>query len=70
MCQVSGVMDFYKSRNKSHRFVVLAPTGTTAALLHGSTYPSFLAVPIDGQTDFRNETTNNAPVKTRLDGAE
>src|SRR3984885_12624838 len=57
-------MEFFKSRNESHRFVVLAPTGTAAALLHGSTYHSFLGVPIDGQTAFRNETTNNAQVKT------
>ena len=63
-------MDFYKSRNESHRFVVLAPTGTAAALLHGSTYHSFLGVPIDGQTAFKNETTNNAQVKTRPDGLE
>jgi hypothetical protein len=48
----------------------LAPTGTAAALLLGSTYHSFLGVPIDGQTAFNNETTNNAPVKTRLDGVE
>ena len=51
-------------------FVVLAPTGTAAALLHGSTYHSFFGVPIDGQTAFRNVTTNNAQVKTRLDGVE
>src|ERR1700683_578827 len=65
---IKALMDFYKSRNKSHRFAVLAPTGTAAALLLGSTYHSFLGVPIDGQTAFRNETTNNAQVKTRLDG--
>jgi len=67
---IKALMDFYKSRNESHRFVVLAPTGTAAALLHGSTYHSFLGVPIDGQTAFRNETTNNAQVKARLDGVE
>src|ERR1700728_1611209 len=67
---IKALMEFYKSRNESHRFVVLAPTGTAAALLHGSTYHSFLGVPIDGQTAFRNETTNNAQVKTRLDGVE
>src|SRR5882762_9733386 len=55
---------------ESHRFVVLAPTGTAAALLHGSTYHSFLGVPIDGQTALRNETTNNAQVRARLDGVE
>src|ERR1700723_3482107 len=67
---IKALMEFFKSRNESHRFVVLAPTGTAAALLHGSTYHSFLGVPIDGQTAFRNETTNNAQVKTRLDGVE
>src|ERR1700677_1883412 len=45
---IKALMDFFKSRNESHRFVVLAPTGTAAALLHGSTYHSFLGVPIDG----------------------
>ena len=39
---------FFKSRNKSHRFEILAPTGTVAALLHGSTYHSFLG-PLETQ---------------------
>ena len=63
-------MDFFKSRNEFHRFVVLAPTGTAAALLNGSTSHSFLGVPIDGQTALRNEITNIAQVKTRLDTVE
>src|SRR5882762_1270740 len=67
---IKALMDFFKSRNESHRFVVLAPTGTAAALLHGSTYHSFLGVPIDGQPALRNETTNNSLVKARLDGVE
>jgi hypothetical protein len=67
---IKALMDFFKSRNESHRFVVLAPTGIAAALLHGSTYHSFLGVPIDGQTALRNETTINAQVKARLDGVE
>ena len=67
---IKALMDFFKSRNESHRFVVLAPTGTAAALLHGSTYHSFLGVPIDGQTALRNENTNNAQVRARLDGVE
>jgi hypothetical protein len=67
---IKALMDFFKSRNESHRFIVLAPTGTAAALLHGSTYHSFLGVPIDGQTALRNENTNNAQVRARLDGVE
>ena len=64
---IKALMDLFKSRSEPHRFVVLAPTGTAAALLQGSTYHSFLGVPIDGQTALRNETTNNAQVKARLD---
>src|SRR5258705_2672554 len=67
---IKALMDLFKARNESHRFVVLAPTGTAAALLQGSTYYSFLGVPIEGQTALRNETTNNAQVKARLDGVE
>src|SRR6266436_2077086 len=67
---IKALIHFFKSRNESHRFVVLAPTGTAAALLQGSTYHSFLGVPIDGQEALRNETTNNAQVRTRLDGVE
>src|ERR1700733_11807065 len=67
---IKALMDFFKSRNESHRFVVLAPTGTAAALLLGSTDHSFLGVPIEGQTVLRNETTNIAQVKARLDGVE
>src|SRR5882762_3081953 len=67
---IKALMDFFKSRNKSRRFVVLAPTGTATALLLSSTYHLFLGVPIDGQTALRNETTNNAQVKTRLDKVE
>ena len=67
---IKALMDFFKFRNESHRFVILAPTGTAAALLHGSMHHSFLGVPIDGQPAFRNETTNNSMVKARLDGVE
>ena len=51
---IKALIGFYKSGNKSYGFVVLAPTGTAAALLHGSTYHSFLGVPIDGQTAFHS----------------
>src|SRR6202790_4921789 len=67
---IKALMDFFKSRNESHRFVVLAPTRTAAALLHGLTYHSFLGVPIDGQPALRNDMTNNSLVKARLDRVE
>jgi len=67
---IMALIDFFKSRNESHRFVVLAPTGTAAALLHGLTYHSFLGVPIDGQPALRNEMTSNSLVQARLDRVE
>jgi hypothetical protein len=48
----------------------MVPIGTAAMLLHGSTYHPFLRVPIDGQTALKNETTNNAQVKTQLNAVE
>ena len=35
---------FFLARNESHRFTVIAPTGTAAALIGGSTYHSVLKV--------------------------
>ncbi|KAF9460479.1 hypothetical protein BDZ94DRAFT_1377103 [Collybia nuda] len=39
---IQALTYFFKGRNESHRFVTLGPTGTSAALLNGSTYHSFL----------------------------
>jgi putative protein kinase ArgK-like GTPase of G3E family len=35
---IKALMEFYKSRNESHRFVVLAPTGTAALQVTLSLY--------------------------------
>ena len=35
---LKALVDFFNVTNQSHRFVVVAPTGTAAALLGGSTY--------------------------------
>ena len=45
---IKTLMHFFKSRNESHRFVVLALIRTAAAFLQGSTYHSFLGVLING----------------------
>jgi len=49
---IKALMEFFKYRNESHRFVVLAPTGTAAALLRGSTYHSFLGSPYRWSNSF------------------
>jgi hypothetical protein len=41
---IKALIDFFKNRNESHRFMVLAPTGTAAALLSGFTYHSVLGI--------------------------
>jgi ATP-dependent DNA helicase PIF1 len=41
---IKALMDLFKKRKESHRFILLAPTRTAATLLGGSTYHSFLGI--------------------------
>ncbi|KAI5823009.1 hypothetical protein K523DRAFT_255957, partial [Schizophyllum commune Tattone D] len=41
---IRALMEFFKRRGEDHRFIILAPTGTAAALLNGSTYHSVLGL--------------------------
>jgi hypothetical protein len=66
---IKALIEFFNIRNESHRFVVLGPTGTSAALLNGSTYHSFLGIFISGEAT-KNEGTNITQVQTRLDGID
>jgi hypothetical protein len=61
---------FFNKRKESHRIMILAPTGTAAALLNGSTYHSALGIPIDNAEDMRNNFTVLAQVRARLDGVD
>jgi hypothetical protein len=47
---IKALITFFEGRNESHRFIVLGPTGTSAALLNGSTYHSVLGIR-DGMDD-------------------
>ena len=60
---------FFEKRNEAHRFVILGPTGTSAALLNGSTYHSFLGLGFAGKSK-KNEATNIAQVKMKLEGVD
>ena len=54
--------------DESHRYVILGPTGTSAALQNGSTYHSFLGM--NPNTSSRNGATNIAQLKARLEGVD
>jgi hypothetical protein len=68
---IKALIAFFEKRNESHRIMILAPTGSAAALLNGSTYHSVLGISStkDGET-VRNEHTAIAQVKGRLDGVD
>ena len=63
---LKAVVDLFKLANESHRYIVLGPTGTSAALQNGSTYHYFLG--INPNTSRKNEATSIAQLKARLEG--
>jgi len=63
---IKALIQLFEKRNESHRFIVLAPTGSAAALLSGSTYHSVLGINewmADNQKSF-------AKIRTRLQGVD
>ena len=69
---IKALTSFFEKRNESHRIMILAPTGSAAALLNGSTYHSVLGITIaNNKYEFAgNEHTTMAQVKARLDGVD
>jgi len=70
---IKALISMFERRNESHRFIVLAPTGSAAALLNGFTYHSALGVHIkqkgeEGPTKSSRATIADA--KERLAGVE
>ena len=66
---LKALVEFFKERNESHRIMILAPTGSAAALLNGSTYHSVLGIGSEGNQT-RNEQTSQRNVCERLDGVD
>ena len=64
---LKALVEFFKDRNESHRIIIIAPTGSAAALLNGSTYHSVLNI---GSDRARNDTTSQSNVRERLDGVD
>ena len=63
-----AIVKLFTITNQSHRYVILGPTGTSAALQNGSTYHSFLG--INPNTSMRNEAANIAQLKAKLEGID
>jgi hypothetical protein len=55
---------FFETRNESHRFTIVAPTGSAAALLGGSTYHYLFGI------NEYAKASNVSKVKSRLEGVE
>src|SRR5277367_1414171 len=66
---IKALINFFEKRKESHCILILAPTGSAAALLNGSTYHSVLGIRTEGtrQTDEQNNLTQ---VRQKLDGVD
>ena len=64
---IKALKQFFEQRQESYRFTILGPTGTSAALLGGSTYHSFLGI---NMSDTRNQNASIAQVRARLEGVD
>ena len=64
---LKALVEFFKDRNESHRIIIIAPTGSAAALLNGSTYHSVLNISSDRT---RNDVTSQINVCEHLDSVE
>ena len=63
---IKALMYFFRERREPHRFNVLAPTGSAAVLVDGSTYHSVLGI-----RDIENESKKTrSQIKDRLAGVE
>jgi hypothetical protein len=62
---IEALVNFFSTRNEEHRFMILAPTGSAAALLNGSTYHSALGI-----NDRSTSAKNVAQVRSRIEGVD
>ena len=62
-----ALSEFFTRRKELHRLLILAPTGSAAALLGGSTYHSVLGINSDSDRS-SNTSTRLSQIKTRLMG--
>ncbi|KAJ7697465.1 hypothetical protein B0H17DRAFT_870267, partial [Mycena rosella] len=74
---IHAIIAFFVQRKEEYRFMVLGPTGSTAALLNGSTYHSVFKTPRESKSKnhddvdgIRNEGSSLAAVNERLQGVD
>ena len=48
---LKAIAEMFERKKEAHRFIILTPTGTTAALLNGHTYHSVLSILISKKED-------------------
>ena len=65
---LKALMELFKRKNESHRFIIVAPTGSAAALLGGSTYHYMFG--INDFTSIKSANLQLAEVKQRLRGVD
>ena len=54
---IKALIALFDQRNEAHRIMILAPTGSAAALLNGSTYHSALGVKSDSRRNHNDHST-------------
>src|SRR6202021_3556329 len=65
---IKALKKFFEDRKELYRLVILGPTGTSAALLGGSTYHSFLGIRLSDSS--RQESATIAQVRSRMEGVD
>jgi ATP-dependent DNA helicase PIF1 len=73
----NAIIEFFVGRKEEHRFIVVGPTGSTSALLNGSTYHSVFKIQRDRKSKnsndlngIPNDATVIAAINERLQGVE
>ena len=61
---IKALSSFFETRHEAHRFIIVAPTGTAAALLGGSTYHSMFGI------NDRMSPNKIGHVKAKLNGVD
>ena len=64
---LKALVEFFKQRKESHHLIMVATTGSTAALLKGSTYHSMFGISSEGGL---TSNIQLAQVKSRLEGVD